>query len=131
MLRVLLLLVFLLPLATPVPAEVEWQLNQNFKLPTAPVDMTTSADGQRIFALLPGGEVRIYDAAGRQQEVLKLGRSADRIRVSPDGGRLILTKGQEVSLVSLDYIKPIDISGSPVKGPEDAGVVVAVYSDFQ
>ena len=131
MMRILLILVFLLPLCSPVMAEVEWQVDQNFKLPSAPVDMTTSADGQRIFVLLKGGEVRIYDGNGRQQEVLKLGRQADKIRVSPDGGRLILSKGEEVSLVSLDYVKQIDISGSPYKGAEDAKVVVAVYSDFQ
>lgn len=131
MIRIIFLIVMVLSLGSPVSAEVEWQVNQNFKLPSAPVDMATSADGQKIFVLLKGGEIRIYDANGRQQEMLKLDRSADQISVSPDGERLILSKGQEVSFVSLDYIKPIDISGSPARGADDAKVVVAVYSDFQ
>ncbi len=131
MARILLIIFLMLTLVTSAAADVEWEVSQRFRLPTAPVDMTTSADGQKIFVLLKGGEVHVYDANGRQQEILKLDLKADKLRVSPNGARLILSKGAEVSLVSLDYIKKLDISGSPVKGADDAKVVVAVYSDFQ
>jgi DNA-binding beta-propeller fold protein YncE len=131
--RILLIAVLALALCAPVYAEVEWQVSQNLKLPSAPVDIATSADGQKVFVLLQGGELRIFNANGQQQEAVNLEISADKIAVSPDGGRLVLSdsKSKQVRLVSLDYIKPIDISGSPVKGPDDATVVVAVYSDFQ
>ena len=131
--RLCLLLAFVLALTSPAMAEVEWQVSQNLKLPSAPIDIATSADGQRVFVLLKAGEVRIYDAGGQQQEVLKIGGSADKIAVSPDGEQLVLSdsKSPQVSLVALDYVKKIDISGSPFKGPADAKVVVAVYSDFQ
>jgi sugar lactone lactonase YvrE len=123
----------LLFLASTAVAEVEWQINRNFKLPAAPVDITTSSDGQKIFVLLKGGEVHIYDTNGQQLERLRFGTEADKIIVTPDGERLLLSdsKTKQVKLVSLDYIKSIDISGSPFKGPKDAKVVVAVYSDFQ
>ena len=131
--RISILLLFLAFLASSVSAEVEWEIYRNFKLPSAPVDITTSADGQRIFVLLKEGDVQIYDANGRLQESLNLGSDADKIVVSPDGERLLLSdsKGMQVRIVSLDYVKPINITGSPFKGPDDARVVVAVYSDFQ
>ncbi|PLX98297.1 MAG: hypothetical protein C0623_13315 [Desulfuromonas sp.] len=123
-------LLFLLPAAI-VPAEVEWQVNGNLKLDSDPIDMTTSADGQRVFVLQENGKIQVLDAWGRPQESLDLDFAAEKIAVSPDGERLILNKGKEVQLVSLEFIKKIDISGSPFKGPDDAKVVVAVYSDFQ
>ena len=131
--RILILVLSLLFLATSVVADVEWQINGNIQLPSTPVDITTSADGQKIFVLLAKGEVQIYDANGRQQETLKFDRAADKIVVSPDGEKLLLSdsKGKQVQLVSLSYVKPVDIAGSPFKGPDDAKVVVAVYSDFQ
>jgi len=131
--RFCLLLAFLLAFSASAGAEVEWQVSQHLKLPSAPIDVATSADGQRVFVLLKAGEVRIYDAGGQQQEALMIGGNADKIAVSPDGEQLVLSdsKTQQVSLVALDYVKPIDLSGSPFKGPADAKVVVAVYSDFQ
>lgn len=133
MVRFTVLVFSLVFLATSAVAEVEWQIDRKFKLPSPPVDITTSADGQRIFVLLKEGDVRIYDNNGQVLETLKTGSDADRLVVSPDGERLLLSdsKGKQVSLISLDYIKQIDISGSPFKGKKDAKVVVAVYSDFQ
>jgi len=131
MIRILVLLFLLLLPTSAVLADVELQVNGKFKLDSAPVDITSSADGQRIFALLEGGKLQVFDARGRLQETLDLGLAADKIQVSPEGDRLILSKGKEVQLVSLDYIKLIDLAGSPFKGPADAKVVVAVYSDFQ
>ena len=131
--RILILVLSLLFLATSVVADVEWQLNRNIQLPSSPVDITTSADGQKIFVLLAKGEVQIYDTNGQRQETLKFDAAADKIVVSPDGEKLLLSdsKGKQVQLVTLSYVKPIDIAGSPFKGPKDAKVVVAVYSDFQ
>ncbi len=131
--RILFLMLILSFLASVAVAEVEWQINRDFKLPSAPVDITTSSDGQKIFVLLKGGDVHIYDTNGRQLEQLKFGTEADKIVVTPDGERLLLSdsKSKQVKLVSLAYIKDIDTSGSPFKGPKDAKVVVAVYSDFQ
>ena len=133
MIRYILVLLSVLLISSIASAEVEWQVSQDLKLPMAPVDIATSADGQKVFVLLSGGEVRIYDANGQLLEEVRLETAADKIAVSPDGEQLVLSdsKTKQVKMVSLDYIKPIDISGSPFKGPADAKVVVAVYSDFQ
>lgn len=131
--RYLLAAAMLLLISTNGYAEVEWQISRNLQLPAAPVDVTTSADGQKIFVLLDKGEVRIYDADGRQYDSIRLGPDADRIAVSPDGQLLLVSdsRGKQIKMVSLDFIKSIDIAGSPFRGPEEAKVVVAVYSDFQ
>ena len=133
MIRYILVLISVLLVGSVASAEVEWQVSQDLKLPAAPVDIATSADGQKVFVLLKGGEVRIYDANGQLQEEVRLEVTADKIAVSPDGERLVLSDSEtkQIRMVSLDYIKPIDITGSPFKGPADAKVVVAVYSDFQ
>lgn len=116
-----------------VSAEVEWQVEHDLKLPSAPLDIASGADGMKTFVLLENGRVRIYGADGSLQETLALEGKADRLAVTSDGGRLLLSdsKTGQVRVVSLEYVKSIDISGSPVKGPSDANVVVAVYSDFQ
>ncbi len=133
MVRMLPIFLLILSFSAAALAEVEWQVVQSLQLPSSPVDVTTSGDGQRVFVLLENGEVRVYDAGGTLQESVRLGLGADRIAVTPDGERLLLSdaKGRQVRMVALDFIKPIDISGSPFKGPDDAKVVVAVYSDFQ
>lgn len=129
--RILLTVLLLLSSVAVTPAAVEWEQRGNLQLDAPLVDMVSSADGQRIFALLKGGKVVIFDATGAKQESLDLEFKAERIAVTPRGEQLILSKGKEVRLVALDYIKTIDITGSPFKGPTDAKVVVAVYSDFQ
>lgn len=40
-------------------AEVEWKVMRSFELKAPPLDVTPSADGQRIFVLTPG-EIHIY-----------------------------------------------------------------------
>jgi len=36
-----------------------------------------------------------------------------------------------IQVVRFDFVHPINISGSPYKGRQDAPVVLAIFSDFQ
>jgi len=114
-------------------AKVEGQVLKELPLSAAPLDVTASADGRWTFILLPGGEVRVYSEAGEPQGSLEVGPRAEHISSSPQGDRLFVTSRgpDELSIVSVDFVYPIDVAGSPVKGPDDAPVVVAVFSDFQ
>jgi len=129
----LLFVVLAIGFALPAAAEVEWQLDRSLDLPAAPLDLVISADGQRIFVLLPKGEVRIYNAQDGAMESIQTGLKVDRLAVSPTGETLLLndSAGKQVKVVALDYVKQVDIANAPIRGPKDAKVVVAVYSDFQ
>lgn len=39
--------------------------------------------------------------------------------------------GSTVQLITLDFIQNINVTGSPFKGPADAPIAIAVFSDFQ
>ena len=57
----------------------------------------------------------------------------DRISHSSLADLLILTdrEGKRLEVVQFEVSKEIDVSGLPFKGPENAPVVVAVFSDYQ
>lgn len=114
-------------------ASVEWLVQKTLDLGETPLDVASSADGLRTFVLTEGGNILIYSAQGKLEEKIATGEPADGIAVSPRGDQIFLKsrKKKEVKIITLDFVTQIDESGSPVKGPSDAPVAVAVYSDFQ
>jgi hypothetical protein len=52
---------------------------------------------------------------------------------SPKENELVLTStaGKKLQIIRLDPVYDIDISGLPFKGPENAPVTIAVFSDYQ
>lgn len=114
-------------------AAVQGEVVKTLPMTAAPLDVAASADGRWTFVLLPGGEVRVYSAVGELQGSLQVGESAERIAPSPQGDRLFVTHRapEEVAVVAVDFVYPVEVTGSPYKGPVDAPVVVAVFSDFQ
>jgi hypothetical protein len=55
------------------------------------------------------------------------------IGTSPKGDFLLLadSKANTLEVLNISFVVDIDISGLPFKGPADAPVVVAVFSDYQ
>jgi len=131
--RAFFLMMIFLSLAFSAYGEVEWEIVKTLPLSAPPLGMTLSADGKKIFVLLPEGEIQIYSSDGKLEETLKVEGSPDAIDVSTRGDRLFLkdAKGKNIRIVSLAFRYDIDISGSPFRGPVDAPVVVTVFSDFQ
>lgn len=130
-------LVLILVLAVGVSsisrAEVEWVVEKTLAVGETPLDVVSSVDGQRTFVLTEGGTVLVYSAEGNLEDTILTGEAVDGIEVSPRGDRIYLLnrKSKAVKIVSLDFIRQIDEAGSPIKGPADAPVAVAVFSDFQ
>jgi hypothetical protein len=112
---------------------VELNLENTLQLDTAAVDVASSADGDRFFILTDQGQILVYSSKGEKQGQLDVGPDVDQLRVTPKGDTLLLNsrKNKTLQVVSLEFIRQIDISGSPAKGPADAPVVIAVYTDFQ
>lgn len=114
-------------------AEVEKGASKTLKLETKPIDLAVSADGKYTFVLAEGGQVLIYDNTGDLRGSLKVSDSVVRIGSSPKGDFLLLADSKDKTLeyLQINFIVDIDISGLPFKGPADAPVVVAVFSDYQ
>ncbi len=120
-------------LPAPASATVEWSRQQLLKTDGAPVDIAVSADGKFTFVLTDTGQVFIYSAQGQAAGTLDVGNGFNGIESSPTGDKLFLLdrNSNGVQVVAVDYIQNINASGAPFKGPAEASVVIALFSDFQ
>ncbi|MDF1592332.1 MAG: hypothetical protein P1P89_12525 [Desulfobacterales bacterium] len=114
-------------------AEVEGDVQRTLKLQEAPIDAAVSLNGKWLFVLTQTGSVQVYTPDGRLEGQLTVGSQVDGIRVGPREDLLLLTsrKDKTVQIMVLDFIQSINVTGSPSKGPENAPIVIAVFSDFE
>jgi rRNA pseudouridine-1189 N-methylase Emg1 (Nep1/Mra1 family) len=129
----ILLLAFIVSLASIAQAEVEKGESRTLKLEAKPIDMAVSADGKYTFILAEGGKVFIMDSSGTIKDSLQVSESVVSIGTTPGGEFLLLAdnKANTVEIVRLSFVVDIDISGLPFKGPANAPVVIAMFSDYQ
>jgi hypothetical protein len=118
---------------TPADATVEWSRQGVLRTDGAPVDMAISADGKFTFVLTDTGRVVLYSAQGQEEGALDVGKSVIGIASSPAGDQLFLLDrdGKAVQTVGVEFVQQINTAGAPFKGPADAPVVIALFSDFQ
>jgi hypothetical protein len=114
-------------------AEVDWQLLRTLPIAATPIDIAVSADGSYVYVLAESGTVLVYRNNGTLEGRLETGKQADRIRVGQKETVLYLqdSAAKTVHIVNLDFIREIDVEGSPFKGKAGAPVAMVVFSDFQ
>ena len=114
-------------------ADVEWNIQKTLKTDTPPVDVTVSRNGKWIFVLTAPGNILVYTPDGKLQDKIGVGKHIDQIEVGPQEDMLLLKSrsNQTIEILAIDFVQNINISNSPFKGPADAPVVIAVFSDFQ
>lgn len=124
---------FFLCFSTIAIAAVLQGNSKDIKTEGKPLDIAISADGKKTFVLLEGGIVQIFGANGMSQGTIEVSKSVVGIGASPNGETLVLVDRDNsfIKAVTLDYIININIKGSPFKGPVDAPVVIAEFSDYQ
>lgn len=130
----LILILLICPgLLSPVHAEVEYNVLKTYKLEDQPVDMAFSTNRNEIYVLNPKGELLIYDTNGHLTEKINVGNGYDRLKLVQGSDILFLSsrKHKTIQIIQLDFVQKIDTSGSPFKGPENAPVIIAVFSEFQ
>jgi DNA-binding beta-propeller fold protein YncE len=130
---VLLLSAIVMSLPAKIHAAAELTPLKELDLKARPLDVATAPDGQKLFVLTPG-EILVYSVPeGAVTDRIPVAKDFDRIAFSPQGNTLILTSSTKniLKTVLLDFIYDIDITGLPVKGPKEAPVTIAVFSDYQ
>ena len=128
-----LVLLFLLVSAPQLFAALEWSVDKVIPLGDEALDLAEDATGNRVFVLTKAGKIVVLNQRGEVESTIAGPFAADRLSVSADGKRLLLTgKGQKkLQVVSLLERFDIPVGQSPFKGDIAATVTVAVFSDFQ
>ena len=120
-------------LFAPTQAALEWDLLKTYKIEGTPVDVAISKYGKWVFVLTQDFEILVYSREGTIKGRIPVGNFIDGIKPGPRENTLLLSsrKGKSVKIIAFDFIQEINVAGSPFKGPSDAPVVIAVFSDFQ
>lgn len=129
----LMMVIFFTAFYTQSFAVVESNVIQTLNLESPPLDVAVSPDGEKLYILTENGNILIYSGTGKLTDTLKVDKDIDAIRISRSGDVLFLSsqKSKQVQIVLVDFIQVIDVTGSPYKGPDNAPVVITVFSDFQ
>jgi protein-disulfide isomerase len=130
---IILILLICIGILPPVHAEVEYKILKTYTLEDQPVDMAFSAHRNELYVLNPKGELLIYAGNGLLTERINVGKVYDTLQLIQGSNVLFLSSRQDktIQVLQLEFIQKIDTSGSPYKGPENAPVVIAVFSEFQ
>ncbi len=124
-----------LQLVVPPPgnAAADLEVVRSLNTGARPLDVAVSMDGRSVFVLTEDGMLSVYTPDGALTEKFQLAKDAERIAVAPDGERVYVTarQGKRVDVVQIDFVREINLAGAPSKGPANAPVTIAVFSDFQ
>jgi len=129
----LLLILLAVPALSLGQSNVELSTIRELDLRVKPLDVASSTDGLMLYVLTPG-EIQVYSLVeGKVTSRIPVDKDFDRLTASPRENTVILTSSTKSSLkvLQLDFIQNIDVSGHPFKGPQEAPVTVAVFSDYQ
>jgi predicted DsbA family dithiol-disulfide isomerase len=114
-------------------AELEWQIEKKIELESPAIDMALSLDGQRAFLLDKKGNLNVYKVDGALEGTIPVGKEFDHIQPGPSPELIFISnrKKKTIDLLTIDFVQDINIEGAPFKGPENAPVVLSLFTDFQ
>jgi hypothetical protein len=114
-------------------AALDWKVIQTFNLKDPPLDVVFSTSRNKVFILTDEGQIQVYEPNGTLDETMDVGKGFDRLWHIQGSDVLVLSSHEKktVQIIELNFVEQIDTSGSPYRGPDNAPVVVAVFSDFE
>jgi len=135
-LKVLSILLLVISMTIPASrgmADVDGQMVSKLTLAETPLDMRLSRDGNWLYLLTASGNLLIYSSQGNYNGKINVGQGFDQIEAGPTQAEVYLLSrvNKSIQVFEVSYTFDIDISASPYKGPADAPVVIAEYTDFQ
>jgi protein-disulfide isomerase len=115
------------------PSDIDWTPLGQIKLESPPLDVSTTADGELVFVLMPG-KVVVYDRfANLRLNHIPVDQGYERLVYAAGSETLILTNGstKELKIIHIDPVYKISVEDSPFMGPENAAVTIAVFDDYE
>lgn len=125
--------ILLLMCASMAQAEVDARVVRTLKLKSTPVDLAIPGKGRYIYVLTIDSNIKVFKNTGELVDTVRVDIGIDRIKPGPKEDRLYLVNStnNQIQVLNLDFIHDIPVDGSPVKGSDDAKVMVTVFTDFQ
>ena len=124
--------------ATAVPESgqnnrVEWKVQQSWATSGKTLDMVNSLDGQFTYILNDKQQVQVYNNMGQLQGSIPVEEGVSSIDITPQGEILYLVNNakQTFSSMAVSFVVDVDTAGAPFKGPADAPVTLALFTDFE
>jgi hypothetical protein len=123
----------LLTATAAAQAEVDARVVRTLDLAAKPLDLAIPGNGRYIYVLTEGAKLQVFMGNGQLRDTVPVDPGVDRIQPGPREDLLFLvdSTNNRVQVLYLDFVQEIPVADSPVKGPEDAPVTVAVFTDFQ
>lgn len=114
-------------------AEVDVDILKTLKISDTPLDVAFANNHNYIYVLTDKGQILVFDPAGRQLDKMDVGTEYDQMRVVPGSDVLFLSsrKNRLVQIVQVGFVQQINTSDAPFRGPANAPVVIAVFSEFE
>ncbi len=112
---------------------VEWQVLQKWPIQSKTLDMVHSLDSKFVYILNDKYQVQVFNRQGELQGTIPVDAGVSAIDIAPQGKTLYLIDNVKntFSSVSVSFVVDVDTASSPFKGPADAPVTIAVFSDFE
>ena len=114
-------------------ASVEIEAKKQLDLEWKPIDIVVSLDGEKLFILVEG-KVLIYSIEeGEILDSIPVAKEFDRLSAPGRENIIALSSssGKRIEIIRYKTVHQIDLSGLPFRGPENAPVTIAVFSDYQ
>lgn len=113
--------------------KVEWKVQQTWPIAGKPLSVVHSLDGKYVYMLNDKQQVQIYTTQGQLQGTIPVDNGVSQIDIAPQGELLYLidTTAKTFTAVSVSFVADIDTTGAPFKGPADAPVTLALFTDFE
>ena len=118
---------------SPAQAAFEWKEVRALPIEGQALATAASADGQWLYVLTPG-EVLIYALGDyRIESRIPIDAAIDQLIYSPTTNSLILSgkTSKVIRVIQLEQVHAFTYEGLAFKGPENAPVTIAVFSDYQ
>jgi thiol-disulfide isomerase/thioredoxin len=114
-------------------ADIRVSCDKILELKSQPLDVALSLNGKWLYVLSRQGDLLVYSGDGKLAGRVVVGEPADQIRTGPRDDTVLLMdmNKKAVRILTLDFIKEINIEGCPSKGPKDAPVVITEFTEFQ
>ena len=132
--KIFLVLVILMLTSAPVAqAEVDAKVVRTLDLTAKPLDLAIPGNGRYIYVLTTDAKLQVFMGNGQLRDTIPVEAGVDRIQPGPREDLLYLvdSANNRIQVLYLDFIQEIPVAGSPTKGPTDAPVTVAVFTDFE